>query len=251
MKLYGEFSKQDWLHVFGIEEDKVPASFIIHGEWEHTENIILWKHTLENEMWLPKWNTVVGSYEGTSIGFANVYGSPMASTITHQFASIGTESFIQTGYFGGLTQDMKYGDILIVNEALMQDGVSHWYLPNETTVKSDETLVNAAIEYCEKKGYHYIVGTILSTSAMLLETREMIDDWSRSGYAGVDMETATTLAVAKYFNKNAIGLLNLSDHLIAGDTIFSYTEEREQIESQTDEKIREVALYLATLTNKR
>jgi purine-nucleoside phosphorylase len=85
-------------------------------------------------MWLPKWNTVIGSHNDTNIGFANVYGSPMASTLI---------------------------------------------------------------------------------------------DWSGSGYAGVNMETATTLAVAKYFNKKAIGLLNLSAHLIAGDTVFLATQKNE------------------------
>jgi purine-nucleoside phosphorylase len=250
MKLYGEFTKQDWLNALDIEEDKTPLSFIIHGEWNHEENLTLWKNTLKDENCLPKWNTVIGKYNGANIGFANVFGSPMATNITHQFASIGTELFIQTGYFGGLSFDVEYGDILIVTEAEMEDGVSHWYLPNNKYVKSDERIVNVTIDYCEKKGYRYVTGTVLSTSAMLLETKEMINEWALKGHLGVDMESATTLAVAKKFNKQAICLLNLSDHLIQGDTLYSYTKERELIEAETDEKIRDIALYLAANTVK-
>ena len=246
LKLYGDFTKRDWLDAFGVEEHQIPLSFILHGEWNHEENLNLWKVILKEELWLPKWNTVIGKYKGKNIGFANVYGSPIATTITHQFASAGTNQFIQTGYFGGLSFDVKYGDILIVSEAEMQDGTSHWYLPNNKTVKSDENLLNATIDYCEKKGYSYVVGSVLSTSAMLLETEVMINEWALNGHIGVDMETATTLAVAKRFNKKAIGLLNLSDHLIAGDTLYSYTKERELIEAETDEKIRDVALYLSS-----
>lgn len=246
MKLYGDFIKGDWLEALGVDEEQIPLSFIIHGEWNHEDNLVLWKNILKEEMWLPKWNAIIGKYKGYNVGFANVYGSPMATMITHQFASAGTNQFIQTGYFGGLTFDIKYGDILIVSEAEMQDGASHWYLPNTKTVKSDEKLLNAAIDYCEKRDYSYVVGSVLSTSAMFLETQEMIDEWASNGHIGVDMETATTLAVAKRFDKKAVGLLNLSDQLIVGDTLYSYTKKRELIEAETDEKIRDVALYLSS-----
>ncbi|WP_312684803.1 hypothetical protein [Mammaliicoccus sciuri] len=44
--------------------------------------------------------------------------------------------------------------------------------------------------------------------------------------------------------------MNLSDHLIKGDSLYSYTKEREEIEDETDEKIRDVALYLSKQTYK-
>ena len=178
-----------------------------------------------------------------------MYGSPIAATITHQFASAGTNVFIQTGYFGGLSFDVDYGDILIVSEAEMQDGVSPWYLPNNKTVKSDDRLLHKTIDYCEMKGYKHVVGSVLFTSAMLLETQEMINNWALNGHLGVDMETATTFAVAKRFEKKAISLLNLSDHIIAGDTLSSYKKERALSEAKTDEKIRDMARYLSSITS--
>ena len=39
------------------------------------------------------------------------------------------------------------------------------------------------------------------------------------------------------FNRNAIALLNLSNHLLAGDTIYS-KKDVDNIEDETDEKIR-------------
>lgn len=246
LKLYGDFTREDWIQMLEVNQNQIPLSFIIHGEWNHDDNLKIWNEILKEEIWIPKWNTVIGEYNSTNIGFANVFGGPMATTIVHQFGLAGTELFIQTGYFGGLSHDVKYGDIFIVTQAEMQDGVSHWYLPNQTIVKADENLVTTAIDYCEKKGYSYSTGSIISNSAMLLETIEMINDWASNGHMGVDMETATTLAIAKKFNKKAIGLLNLSDHLIQGDTLYSYTKEREKIEAETDKKIRDLALYLAT-----
>lgn len=247
MKLYGDFTKEDWLNTFSVKNTQIPCSFIIHGEYNHDINLKMWSDMLKDEIWLPKWNTVVGKHNGTNIGYANVFGGPMAATIVHQFGLAGTSQFIQTGYMGGLSNDIKYGEIFIVTDAGMQDGVSHWYLPDQEVVKADEQLIEQAINYCEKKGYNYSTGSIISTSAMLLETTEMVNDWASYGFSGVDMETATTLAIAKKFNKKSISLMNVSDHLIQGDTLYSYTKEREEIEADTDEKIRDVATHLSKL----
>lgn len=127
----------------------------------------------------------------------------------------------------------------------MQDGVSNWYFPDAKTIKSDERILNAAIDYCEKKNYAYKAGSIVTTNTLLHETNEQIAVSARKGHLGIDMETASTLAVAKRFNRKAIGILNLSEHLLKGDTLYSYTSEREAIEAETDEKIKDVALYLA------
>src|SRR5690625_3530747 len=115
----------------------------------------MWSDTLKEEIWLPKWNTVVGKYKGINIGYANVFGGPMAVTIVHQFGLAGTNQFIQTGNMGGLSKDVKYGEIFIVTEAGMQDRVSHWYLPDQQTVIADEQLRDEAINYCENKSYSY------------------------------------------------------------------------------------------------
>lgn len=246
MKLYGDFTKEDWLNALKVEETQIPLSFIIHGEWNHDVNLKMWGDMLKEDVWLPKWNTVIGKYEDTNIGYANVFGGPMAANIAHQFGLAGTKQFIQTGYFGGLSHDVKYGEILIVTAAGMQDGVSHWYLPDKEIVKADEKLLEKTIEYCEKKGYCYSTGPVVSVSAMLLETSEMVRDWASKGFLGVDMETATTLAIAKKYNKKAVGLLNLSDHLIQGDTIYDYTQEREELETEIDRRIRDVSLHLST-----
>ena len=128
----------------------------------------------------------------------------------------------------------------------MQDGVSHWYLPEQTLVEADKELVEAACRYCEQKGYSYIKGHVVSMGAMLIETHDMVKEWSLADFLGVDMETATTLAIAHKFNKRAVGLLNLSDLLLHGDTVYSYTKDRELIESETDKAIRDVALYLSS-----
>ncbi|WP_090866042.1 uridine phosphorylase [Oceanobacillus limi] len=245
MKLYGDFTKDDWKHTLKIEESRIPSTFILHGEWEHEGNIRTWQELLAKELWHPTWNTLIGEYNAKQVGFSNVFGGPVAAMISHRFALLGTENFIQTGYYGGLSQAIQYGDILIVTSAYMEDGVSQWYIPGQTIVDADTELVQAAIDYCEMKGYRYVTGSVFSTSAMLMETSELVQSWAADGHVGVDMETATTFAIARKYNRKAIGLLNLSDHIIEGDTLYSGNEEFKEIEGEIDRRIREISLYLA------
>ncbi|MUK88897.1 uridine phosphorylase [Ornithinibacillus sp. L9] len=245
MKLYGDYTKEDWMKNLGMKEAYIPGTFIIHGEYEHEENMETWKKLLTKEQWHPTWNLVVGEHNNQQIGFANVFGGPSASMVAHRFALMGTENLIQTGYYGGLSLDIEYGDILIVTGAYMEDGVSQWYAPGETMVYANSELVCAAIDYCEEKGYRYVTGSVFSTSAMLMETAELVKSWSQDGHIGVDMETATTFAIARKFNRKSIGLLNLSDHIIEGDTFYSRAKHIDDVMDETDRRIREISLYLA------
>jgi uridine phosphorylase len=245
MKLYGDFVKEDWLKAFKMAEHDVPSSMIINGTWDHNKILTKWEKTFESSTCAPHWNTIVGTIGHQQIGFANVFGGPSAAVITHQFAILGTERFIQTGYFGGLAEEVQFGDILIVTGAEMADGVSHWYLPEKKMVKADPRLVEEAIDFCEKRGYRYITGTVFTTGAIMVETKELVQQWAKRGHAGVDMETATTLAVAKKLRKQAIGLLTLSDHIIKGDTFFTIDTNNNILKERTNERIKELALYLS------
>ena len=119
-------------------------------------------------------------------------------------------------------------------------------MPGCNFVTSDKELTAKAVEYCEKKGYKYVTGSVLTTSAPFLETGKIVQTWSSEGHIGVDMETAVTLAVANKFNKKAVSLLNLSDQMLNGDTFYTYSKEREALEAEIDERIRDIALYLCS-----
>lgn len=248
MKLYGDFKKQDWMEAIKMEEKSIPSSFILHGELEHEWNIATWRKILSGARWFPNLNVLIGDYGENRLGFSNVYGGSQVSIVAHRFAAMGTDKFIQTGYFGGLSNQVKPGDIFIVTGAYMEDGISHWYLPGQKFVEADGQLVEASIRYCEERGYTYVTGPIITTGTFMMETAEIVEGWSEAGYLGVDMETSATFAIAKSFGKRAIGLLNLTDHIISGQTFYNGNEKSKKIEEETDKRIRELALYLAGLS---
>lgn len=245
-KLYGDFEKADWLRVSQIKEEEIPHTIILHGEDGNiVENIAEWEPSFDGVICRPQWNMIIGKKSNRHIGFVNVCWAPMAALIVHKYAMLGTQRFIQIGYCGGLSKELRYGDILIVSRAKGEDGVSSAYLPGQMHYEADPTLVSRAETFLDKKHFRYRVGEVVSTSAMFLETSARVEKWASEGLVGVDGETAATFAVARKFRAEAIGLLTCSDNLILGDNFWEMTKEREHAEDTALERIRELALALS------
>ncbi|MDA9189582.1 uridine phosphorylase [bacterium] len=248
MKLYGEYNKKDWLESLKLSEEDVPDTLILHGEQTNDvlEKLDDWAVALKSKKRL-RWNIILGEYNGKKIAYAIVTLAPDAASIAYIFGMLGTKRFIQTGYCGGLSKQIEYGEILLGKSVESEDGISQFYYPDSKTFESSVSLIDSAKHICEERDWNLIEGSIVSTSIMLLETKEMIKQWHSRGFLGVDGESASTFAVAKRFGAECISLLNVSDHLLKGDTVFSYSSDREQLEERIDSQISTLALNLACL----
>jgi len=247
-KIYGDFNKQDWLQNSHLNESEVPETIILHGEDGNvTENIGEWESAFESIVSRPRWNMIVGKRRNKLIGFANVIWAPMTALIVHKFAMMGTKHFIQIGYCGSLSAHLNYGEILLVKSAKSEDGVSTQYFPNELEFFPGNNLFNKAEMLLKEKKYLYKTGSIVTTSAMFLETQNVVKNWQSNNYIGVDGETATTFAVAQKFGAEAISILTCSDHVALGDTLFNSDDDRSNLEEEAFGKIQNLALALSVL----
>jgi uridine phosphorylase len=93
---------------------------------------------------------------------------------------------------------MVAGDLFSASEAYCGEGASQYYTPGETKVSATldvrEWISSEALK--SVKLHH---GCIYTTSALFAEGADDIENWYRSGCSAVDLETAATFAVAKYF----------------------------------------------------
>lgn len=245
-KLYGDFGKNDWLRVSQMKESDVPETIILHGEDGNiAENIAEWEPAFESILSRPRWNMFIGARKNKKIGFVNVCWAPMAALIVHKFAVMGTKRFIQIGYCGGLSEKLKYGEILVVQSAKAEDGVSNQYFPEQSIFKSSDVLVERAQQILASELFPFQTGNIVTTSAMFLETQKMIYHWNKEGFIGVDGETAATLSVAQKFDAETISLLTCSDNLALGDNFYESDDERENRVIAAFERIQNLALQLS------
>ena len=71
-------------------------------------------------------------------------------------------------------------------------------------------------------------GRIWTTSALLAEGKAEIQNWAHQGYIAVDMETATTFAVAEYFKMQRLSLLFVFDNPAQGEHILLSDTEKQK-----------------------
>ncbi len=92
----------------------------------------------------------------------------------------------------------------------------------------------------------YIAAAVaIPTPAFMAEKWEDILRWEAAGHSGVEMELATTFAVAAHFGVPSAGLIYLLDNLIAERHILHNTEEDHRRIAESRRLIEEVALEIA------
>jgi hypothetical protein len=77
------------------------------------------------------------------VGFACVYGAPMASEIVHIFGILGTRAVIQTGNCGALADGLVAGDLFVPTEAFCGEGAAQYYQPDCQRVTASAELLSS------------------------------------------------------------------------------------------------------------
>ena len=64
---------------------------------------------------------------------------------------------------------------------------------------------------------------------MMAETKEDVDNWSKQGYYGVEMEASTVFAISNHFNVPSAAVVMIADNLITEESVIDedYQESRE------------------------
>lgn len=162
-----------------------------------------------------------GKYQGhrITVGNAGLY-APDTALVTELLCAGGINLLIRLGSCGALRDDIRIGDIVIVDRALRGDGVTSYYVdqkfvPHATKEISDELFQIFSSSMSTHRG------TVWTTDALLRETPEVINPVIEKGAIAVDMVTSSFLTVASFYQRKAAAILIVSDNLITGEMGFS------------------------------
>jgi purine-nucleoside phosphorylase len=72
-----------------------------------------------------------------------------------------------------------------------------------------------------------------------------VQSWSKEGYFGIEMETATVFAVSKHFNVPSASLMHVGDNLIKGQTA---GDESHNLEKNQREELKKYVHKIAIET---
>lgn len=141
------------------------------------------------------------------------FGAPLAAIALEELIALGCQDFIVCGGAGSLTDSGKLGQIVLVSEALRDEGVSHHYLAPSRSVKTAASILASAQASLEALNIPYRSGPSWTTDALYRETPARIKRRKEQGCLTVEMEAAALLAVAQYRKARLIPLLCCGDDL--------------------------------------
>jgi uridine phosphorylase len=117
------------------------------------------------------------------------------------------------GGAGGLRDDNKLGQLVLVSEAVRDEGASHHYLPPAPRVATEAQALAAAAEFLKSRRVNFDCGPTWTTDALYRETPARIARRKSQGCLTVEMECAALLAVAKFRGVPLVSLLSCGDNL--------------------------------------
>ena len=142
-------------------------------------------------------------------------------------------ALIGVGWCGALQHYVGVGDAVIPIASMRDEDASAHYADPGFPAVADPHLVMLAAEAAKPRvevlGSRLWLGVVVSTSAMLAETRERVEYWRRHRVLCVDEETSTLYTLAYLAAIPAATLLAVSDHVAQERGPGFETEEAEKV----------------------
>jgi purine-nucleoside phosphorylase len=237
---YQELKKEDFLKDFGMTEKLIPNFLIVEGLYDFAGQLKRRKKFFDKIIFESKENFFfIGEKNGIKVGYCCAYGPTLSGEIVHQFAVFGSK-IIQIGCYGGLQKNIKVGDFLIASEVKALDGVSGFYQKSTNQIKPSTKLLDALEKEITNQKIPYFKEKLISSPTMLGESMKIINEWSKQGFFGVDMESASTIAIANHFNVDSASILYLFDLVIQGQTVLDKNTDDQKIRKLRDKQMMNI-----------
>ncbi len=175
-------------------------------------------------------------------------GAPLASAVLEELKVCGVRYVIYCGYVGSLCDDLRPGDVVVVEEAIVDEGVSRIYRPGVTRSFASRKLLNMVCEVLNELHVDYRVVRVWTTDAPYMETVERVQ-WFRDVYgcSCVDMETSALYTVGTYLGLEVCAVHLVSDQVTErGWYVLFFKEEFKEMRRRFCEILRNLCVELLT-----
>ena len=183
-----------------------------------------------------------GTFNGNRVTIqGSGMGMPSLSIYANELSrDYNAQTLIRIGSCGAMQPNIDIRDIILAQTT------TYVTTPSSTVMKeisfspcADFELIKNAYSFAESKGFKTHVGNIYSSDTFYDERADLNEQMVRHGVLAVEMEAAELYTLAARFNRKALAILTVSDHLQTGEALPS--DEREKTFAQ----MVEVALAAA------
>ena len=159
-------------------------------------------------------NPYVANIDGKDVVFILPgWGAPSTITVMEEMIACSTNTFIALGLYGTIAEGLNIGEVVIVKDAIIDEGNSRHYIPGIKVSRSDTKLLELVENVCRNLRVKYHIVRIWSTDAPYRETIDKVLKFRSLGASCVDMETSAIYTVASYRGVKAVAIHIVSDDL--------------------------------------
>ncbi|MBT2731502.1 MULTISPECIES: purine-nucleoside phosphorylase [Carnobacterium] len=170
-----------------------------------------------------------GTYKGRRVSVQGTgMGIPSMMIYAEELITgYNVKNLIRVGTAGGMQKDVKVRDVILAQGATTDSAIVKNTFNNQVQFApiADFDLLRTAYEIAVEQGMKVKVGNILSADRFYnaeLDKKKLAD----YGVLATEMEAAGLYTLAAKYNRRALAILTISDHLITGEETSS--DEREK-----------------------
>lgn len=162
-----------------------------------------------------------GTYKGIKITAINGGRFSADTAITTEvICNAKIENIIRIGTCGSLDEDIKIGDLVVVDNVIRGDGVTPYYVDKDFKTLADKKIADILYEVAKNMGINIHRGATWTTDALLRETRQIVEQKRQEGAIAVDMVSSSLLTIAQVYKVKAAAILAVGDNVITGEMGF-------------------------------
>jgi uridine phosphorylase len=168
-----------------------------------------------------EYSMYTGQYAGIKVTTINGGRFSADTSITTEvMCNVGIKNIIRVGTCGALDENIKIGDLVVVDGVIRGDGVTPYYVDKDFKTSPDKKITDILVDTAKELGANVHRGCVWTTDALLRETREIVEANRKEGAIAVDMVSSTFLTLAQIYNVKAASILAVSDNVITGEMGF-------------------------------
>lgn len=204
------YSEDDRQYHIGLREGDVGKYVILPGDPKRCKKIAEYFENPQLVADNREFVTYTGYVDGEKVSVTSTgIGGPSAAIAMEELVKIGATHFIRVGTCGGISLDVKGGDVVIATAAIRMEGTSKEYAPIEFPAVANLDITNALVKSAQELGYSYHTGVVQCKDSFYgqhdtekmpvsYELQNKWEAWKKLGCLASEMESAALFIVASY-----------------------------------------------------
>ncbi|MGN8645265.1 purine-nucleoside phosphorylase [Gracilibacillus sp. HCP3S3_G5_1] len=185
-----------------------------------------------------------GTYKGREISVQGTgMGVPSISIYVNELIqSYDVQNLIRVGTCGAIQKDVKVRDVILASTSSTDSQMNRMVFGGiDYAPTADFDLLKKAYDTGIEKGLSLRVGNVFTSDSFYRDNmKEMLELLDKYNVLAIEMESTALYTLAAKFNRNALSVLTVSDHIVTGEE--TTAEERQTTFNEMIEVSLEAAI---------